>query len=266
MVSIPVIVFTWIKKTGIGRNTSLPILATGHGDLVQTPKGDWYMVFLGTRPQNPRNSSGYNQLGRETFLAPVHWDANGWPVVNQGEPVTLTIPGLYNLPRPKVWRDDFSARELKDKAYYTARTPYKSFHSLDSRPGWLRLRGNPYTLSDRETPAALFRKQVDLETVWSTELDFQPTSTRHEAGATVYLSIWYHDEIAVTAHPDNADQRVVVARTRSGPEVTVNETYRDIPCKGTVKLFLKAQRGKYSLGYAVGSGQPEYIAEVSNRW
>lgn len=224
------------------------------------------MVFLAARYQNPRNSSGHNQLGRETFLAPVHWDADGWPVVNNGDPIAFEMPGLYDLARPQLWRDDFTGHTLKDKGYYTARTPYKPFHSLDARPGWLRLRGNPYTLSDRETPAALFRKQVDLETVWSTELDFQPTAARHEAGATIYLSIWYHNEIAVTLHPNDTSRRVVVARTRSGPDVAVNETYRDIPESETVKLVIKAQREKYSLGYAVGGGEPEYIAEVESRW
>lgn len=199
-------------------------------------------------------------------MAPVHWDSQGWPVVNKGNPVTFDMPGLYDLARPKVWRDDFAGGKLKDKAYYTARTPYKAFHSLDTRPGWLRLRGNLYTLSDRETPAAFFRKQVDLETVWSTEVDFHPTSTRHEAGVTIYLSIWYHDEIAVTTHPEDTNRRVVVARTRSGPEVTVNETYRDIPSEGTVKLFIKAERDKYSLGYALSSNEPDYIAVVDSKW
>lgn len=93
---------------------------------------------------------------------------NDWPVVNDGKDITFDMPGLRNLPRPKVWRDDFNGK-FADKAYYTPRTPYKKFDSLVARPGWLRLRGNPYTLSDLETPATLMRKQVDLNTTWSTE-------------------------------------------------------------------------------------------------
>lgn len=151
-----------------GRNLSNPILATGHADFVSTPGGDWYAVFLATRPQNPTNGTGKNQLGRETFLSPMKW-VNDWPVVNGGKDIAFDMPGLSNLPRPKSWRDDFNGK-LADKAYYTPRTPYKKFESLTARPGWLRLRGNPYTLSDRETPATLMRKQVDLNTVWSTEV------------------------------------------------------------------------------------------------
>lgn len=50
------------------RSIQSPIQATGHADLVQTPDGDWWAVFLGIRPV------GYpfrHHLGRETFLAPV---------------------------------------------------------------------------------------------------------------------------------------------------------------------------------------------------
>lgn len=61
----------------LGRN--YPIQNIGHGDLVDTPEGDWYLVMLGTRPLG-----GVAQLGRETFLAKVEWE-EGWPVVNPGE-------------------------------------------------------------------------------------------------------------------------------------------------------------------------------------
>lgn len=61
----------------LGRN--YPIQNIGHGDLVDTPEGEWYLVMLGTRPLN-----GEAELGRETFLAKVEWE-EGWPVVNPGE-------------------------------------------------------------------------------------------------------------------------------------------------------------------------------------
>lgn len=56
-----------------------PIQNIGHGDLVDTPEGKWYLVMLGTRPIN-----GASPLGRETFLAEVEWE-DDWPVVNPGE-------------------------------------------------------------------------------------------------------------------------------------------------------------------------------------
>jgi xylan 1,4-beta-xylosidase len=58
-----------------------PIRYTGHGDLVQTPDGAWWMVFLGTR-HHPRRGYCFHVLGREVFLAPVTW-RDDWPIVNE---------------------------------------------------------------------------------------------------------------------------------------------------------------------------------------
>ncbi len=52
-----------------------PITNIGHGDLIQTPQGNWYMAVLGCRPCR----SSVN-LGRETFIPDVIW-VDEWPVV-----------------------------------------------------------------------------------------------------------------------------------------------------------------------------------------
>lgn len=72
-----------VNKTGVS--------VIGHGDVVETTTGEWYMVMLGIRPyerlitdydrylprmwiRDPdRNKSAQFNLGRETFLAPVTW-------------------------------------------------------------------------------------------------------------------------------------------------------------------------------------------------
>lgn len=48
--------------------------ALGHADLVDTPDGRWFAVCLGKRMQK---GGTLNLLGRETFLCPVTWDAEG---------------------------------------------------------------------------------------------------------------------------------------------------------------------------------------------
>lgn len=54
------------------------IQCCGHGMPVETPEGDWYMVYLCNRI----STSGYAVLGRETSLDPITWTADGWPLVN----------------------------------------------------------------------------------------------------------------------------------------------------------------------------------------
>ena len=50
----------------------------GHGMPVETPQGDWYMVYLCNR----MGTAGYAVLGRETALDPITWTSDGWPLVN----------------------------------------------------------------------------------------------------------------------------------------------------------------------------------------
>jgi len=87
-----------------------PVRYVGHGDLVQTPEGEWYMVMLAVRPLE-----GFTTMGRETFLAKVIWE-NGWPVVNPGIGM-LTEEVEVNLPE---WDP------CKESTSYTCRTGGKN--------------------------------------------------------------------------------------------------------------------------------------------
>lgn len=68
------------------------IQCCGHGMPVETPEGDWYMVYLCNRI----STSGYAILGRETALDPITWTADGWPLVNslQGPSELQRKPGI----------------------------------------------------------------------------------------------------------------------------------------------------------------------------
>ncbi len=59
---------------------AFPVTSTGHADFVETQNGEWWAVFLGTRPYA---NDTYN-IGRETFLLPVRW-VDGWPVILVGQ-------------------------------------------------------------------------------------------------------------------------------------------------------------------------------------
>lgn len=98
-------------------NRRLPVTSAGHADMVQTPRGDWYAVFLGCRPWN----NGEDHLGRETYLMPVRWSADGFPYITQSidtVPLRANIPGL-DAPQKSlqagnfIWRDDFTAPALR---------------------------------------------------------------------------------------------------------------------------------------------------------
>ncbi len=127
-----------------------PIQGTGHADLVQDGDGNWWMLLLGFRPQG----GSWHHLGRETFLAPLHWDPQGWPVVNDGRPIALDmqVRGLPANPTPTVAtsaRDDFDAP--LGPAWNFLRNPVRESYSISERPGWLTLHGTSVSLgSDKD--------------------------------------------------------------------------------------------------------------------
>ena len=291
-----------------GRDLSQGLLATGHADMVEGLDGKWWAVFLASRHYGPSNVTGWRQLGRETFLSPIEWHDDGWPTFNNGEPITENMEGyLYDLPRPKLWRDDFNGR-LADRNYYNIRTPMKDPLDLTSRPGFARVRGNPYTLSQRSSPAALLRKQADVNVTFSTELtSYDPDPThplRQEAGASIYLNDFFHNDIGV-AISNVTNNKAIVLRISEGPvqlafspialstllSITspICENTTSIPhgvssgpssyiqnvtliedsgvAAGLpVTFFIEAKDIGYRLGYAVNGSQPKYVGQVSNRW
>lgn len=90
-------IFTHCSSAGQESN----IQGTGHADFFQAADGSWWTVFLAYR----RYGGEFHHLGRETFLAPVTW-ANGWPVINDGQPVAerMQVP-MAVQPAPRGSRD-----------------------------------------------------------------------------------------------------------------------------------------------------------------
>ncbi|MBO7448775.1 MAG: family 43 glycosylhydrolase [Clostridiales bacterium] len=87
-----------------------PIKYVGHGDIIQTPNGEWFMTMLAVRPLNR-----FTTMGRETFLAKFIWE-DEWPVVNPGVGM-LTEKVEIDLPE---WDP------TKDPTSYTCRTNGKT--------------------------------------------------------------------------------------------------------------------------------------------
>lgn len=112
-----------ISQRQLKPNRTNPITCTGHADLVTTPEGEWYAVFLGCRPW----SDGTEQLGRETFLMPVKWSADSFPYIVQ---CIDTVPSVLNRPG------------VRQKAVQTGNVHFvDNFDSRTLAPSWLSLWG-----------------------------------------------------------------------------------------------------------------------------
>jgi alpha-N-arabinofuranosidase len=188
------------------------VQATGHGDLVQARDGSWWLVFLGIRNfGSPMHMM--HTLGRETFLAPVRWGDDGWPVVNDGQPIGEEVAStLPAQPWPaRAVRDGFDARALGPD-WVSVRNPSEGRASLTETPGVLTLHGAAESLDDFGAPAFVARRQEHLRARAATELAFDPKAEGDEAGLSVFYDESHHYDLAVVRR---AGRRTVIVRRRS---------------------------------------------------
>jgi len=175
-------------------NRPHPITCTGHADLVMTPAGDWWAVFLGCRPYLPEYE-GYFNTGRETFMAPVKW-IDGWPVIDPDHaeiqysyplPIILEKPIKADIPYSGNFRirDDFDSETL-DLYWVFLRTPHTKWYSLSDRRGSLAIQLRPETCSGKSNPSFIGRRQQHLCGSVSTAMDFVPVSEFEKAGLLVF--------------------------------------------------------------------------------
>ncbi|HBF34068.1 TPA: glycoside hydrolase 43 family protein [Candidatus Sumerlaeota bacterium] len=186
-------------------NPECALQKAGHGELVETPGGEWWLAHLCSRPLKT-DAGAYAaspdpfiamhagercMLGRETALQRVVWSEDGWlrlanggvlPDVKVAAPAELTPHPWPAVPE----RDDFDATTLSP-IWQTLRVfADPSWLSLTDRPGWLRLRG-------RECPSSIHEQSLVAQTLKSfhavaeTRIDFTPKRFSQMAG----LVCWY---------------------------------------------------------------------------
>lgn len=144
---------------------------TGHGDLIETPDGQWYIVMLGTRP-----IEGYAPLGRETFIADVSWE-NDWPVVNSGEG-KLRVKQKIHLPA-----EESSFISLKNR-YLFFRYPERDMYKI-CEDGRIMVKALSRKFEDKVSPAYMGLRITSHGFGIRTYLEFEPSGNQ-EAGI-VYL-------------------------------------------------------------------------------
>jgi xylan 1,4-beta-xylosidase len=216
------------------RSTDNPIQSTGHADLVEDPDGNWWMVLLATRPRG--KTPTFHVLGRETFLARVHW-AGGWPVVGE-----VGVPSGPSLPAE---HDDFDAETLAPQWISPRRRPDDSW-SLTDRPGWLTLHAGAF----------VGRRQQQHDTRVTTRL--APGTAC--AGLSVRMDDAHHYDLEIT----DGQARVVVA---IGPvrQVVAEQPVPAGPLDLTVETRTHDSfQGPDVITFRIGDGPP--LAELDGRY
>ncbi len=163
------------------------VQGTGHGDLIQAVDGNWWLVCLGYRHLN----GAHHHLGRETFLAPVKWEINSWPIVNGGLPLDTLMqaspfgymPGSQQTKTKR--RYEFDGGSLGPEWIYI-QTPDQSKYQNEF--GRLRLYGNFSQLWENDQPTFVGIRQEHATFVLTTKLSRFDMESGDESGLAVYQS------------------------------------------------------------------------------
>ncbi|MFC4655677.1 glycoside hydrolase family 43 protein [Rheinheimera marina] len=207
---VPAVQNPILTQRDLAPDRASPITTAGHADFIQLDDGSWWAVFLAARAYQQR----YSNVGRETYLLPVHWQ-DGWPqILTQGlaipyqlaspaslKPQPVTVPQTGNF----VWRDEFASTVL-DLNWNWLRQFDQSW--LQLKDGALHLRAKADRLESSGQPAFIGRRLQHLNFTASTAL--QLPSAGQSAGLVLLQNELHHYYIGAR-------------RTASGAEVFLEQ-------------------------------------------
>lgn len=226
---------------------------TGHADLVETPDGKYYGVFLGIRP----NEKNRVNSGRETFMLPVDWSGE-FPVFENGlvplKPKLKLPNGVTNqtgqngfFPNGNFTFSDPLNKPNLDYRWIAMRGPREEFVSV-SKDG---VKVIPFETNVKALApiSALFHRQQHSSFEASVTLKYKPKSDKDLAGITCYQSENFNYVLGITKK--DKDFYVVLERTEKGNSIIIAS--EKLSPYTTIQLQVIAKGDDYTFNYSLDS-------------
>lgn len=228
-----------------------PVSSIGHADFIQTAAGEWWAVFLGTRPYK---GNQYN-TGRETFLLPVTWQ-DEWPIIlQQGQKVpyqvikpkllttTQALSDTDKLTGNFAWRDDFE--------HSTLSSHWNFLRSVDAP--WLRLSDGKLNmqisnnvLGLQENVSFIGRRQQHMTFTASTSLEL-PVNEQLSAGLVALQNEQFYYYFALQKQANH--YRLFLHQVKGGQSVVLAETSLPLSTEKSLMLYVAGNKDRISFSY-----------------
>jgi xylan 1,4-beta-xylosidase len=220
----------------------------GHADLVDTPSGETWMVYLCGRPLRNR---GRCTLGRETAIQRMVWGEDGWLRTLRGDRLPELEPEAPDLPSHA-----FAAHEpcttfdepLLPIEFQWLRSPLpEELFSLTARPGYLRLFGRE-TIGSQFRQALVARRQESHAFSAATVVEVEPAHYQQAAGLVCYYnSAKFH--YFYVSHDETVGKHVRVLST--APDLVQPDAFTEpIPVASGVPVHLRVEVDEERLQFA----------------
>ncbi len=255
------------------RSLGLPIMATGHADLVEDENNNWWAVCLGIRPIS---YPFRHNLGRETNLVPVVWK-DGWPIVGNNGVVEVEVEtellkeslstrdvtgNIATMPKGNEYYefyDDFSGSKL-DLRWNYQYNPMIDYYKRSAEG--LELKGMATCISDADVNTFIGMRQMHHDCSFKTKIQFAPKVDGEEVGVTVYMNRNHHYDIGLV----RVDNKNTLQIRRKIGSLWKVEKQIDFD-KEEVYFEIVATKEHYSLNYStdgevyinLGQGEVKYL-------
>jgi beta-xylosidase/endo-1,4-beta-D-glucanase Y len=238
-----------------------PVTCAGHADLVQTPEGDWWAVFLGCRPYQ----DNIFNTGRETFLLPVKC-VDEYPVIlDKGEAIPYVVakaglqPNAESRKGNYVYHEEFDGRQLPAHWLFLRTPPDREWWTADG--GKLKITSTDNTIYEPAHPAFTGVRQAHLAFEAQTEMKYAPVREGDIAGMVCYQKEDHNFVFGKTI--EDGVLKLVLNRAETTvariaeADITADESHLPVTLKVT------GDGGNYSFYYSFdGGGEWKALAEA----
>ena len=245
------------QRQGLDPNRPDFVSSTGHADIVQTPNGQWWAVFLGCRPYE----EDFYNTGRDTYLLPVTWK-NGWPVILESGKAIPTVNNKKGLQPTEnyntgnfSYEDNFGTDNLNIRWIFL-RNPKNKFYSLGS--DGLTIDPQPVNISQSESPSAIFCRQQHTTFTAETELTYMPSSSKDLAGLALLQNEQYNFVFGKTKKGN--DVMITLQRSEKTNVTVASVKLSAEDAQKPLKLKVSGNGRYYDFFYAVGNGPWQTLA------
>ncbi|MEO7049776.1 MAG: family 43 glycosylhydrolase, partial [Ferruginibacter sp.] len=245
-----------LTQRDLDTSRKYPVTTAGHADLVETPDGKWYAVFLGCRPYE----GDYYNTGRETFLTPVEWK-NEWPLINPGfkeiqyqYPVPFASTKKVNnaFSGNYTFKDDFKGSMLNER-FMLLRNPEAGLYKQNN--GFLELPLKQTTAAESGNPAFIGFRQAHLKGDATTSVLFNATKENEKAGLMIFQSEHAFYFLCKSVREGKPVVELYKAATKKDKQPSLLAS-ADLKSNKSLQLKIEANGGVYNF----------YYAEIKDKW
>ncbi|HXG54176.1 MAG TPA: family 43 glycosylhydrolase [Vicinamibacterales bacterium] len=243
------------------KNKNNPILGDnedwqcpGHGSIVSTPDGRDFLLYHSYRRRRDTFS-----LGREALLDEVHWDADGWPMINSGRGPTSVAAAPLDFSRAESnaeFFDGFNAPQLGLDWQWPMFSEQKVRVEV-ADGGHLILEPPKGSLEDEWTGTVAARRFVSGNVVVTTLAEASGAFPQSRAGLSAYS--WRDRSIGIAFGGNK-----VMLWSRAGKDVQTLAT-TDVPRARALYLRMTAQDAElYRFAYSANGRDWTELGEPLN--